>query len=367
MKKKTIVQILRASEGGIGKHVVDILENLPSNNFKKIYITYTKEADRDLSYLTKSFDTVVIDLSIKDKPGLGDIVNIFKIYFFLRRESDLILHGHGAKGGLYARLCSRLLGAKSVYTPHGGSLHRVFGKFKSIIYDNVERFLMKISDKLIFESNYSANEFRKYIGNPGNREVVNYNGVIFPDFKKETLYKKNSEIKLVSFGLLRHLKGHDIIIDALKILKEKNIPSTYTIYGYGEKYTDLNDQIKKNGLENEVKILDYSKNILKIMCEYDFVIQPSRFESFGYVPVEAMSVKVPVITSNEGGLKEVAIPGGTFVVKSNKAEDYAKLLIEIYNGEYNLEKMTDLAYTESAKKFSIITMVKNLEKIYLSL
>lgn len=367
MKKTTIVQILRASEGGIGKHVVDILENLSSENFNKIYITYVKEADKDLTYLSAKHATKVFNLNIKDKPGWEDIVNIFKIYSYLKNEKDVILHGHGAKGGLYARICSRLIGAKSVYTPHGGSLHRVFGKLKSFIYDNVEKILLSLTDKLIFESNYSANEFRKYVGNPGAKEIVNYNGVFFPDFCKSKQYQKNSDIRLVSFGLLRHLKGHDIVIDALKILKDKKINCTYVIYGYGESFEDLKKQIQLNELQDNIKIESYANDILKKMCDYDFIIQPSRFESFGYVPVEGMSVKVPVITSFEGGLKEVWVPNGSFVVESNKAESYAELLIQIYNGKYNLEKMTEVAYAEVIKKFSVQTMVKNLESIYLSL
>lgn len=362
--KKTIVQILRASEGGIGKHVVDVLECLPNDCYKKIYITYINDADRSLDYLKLKHNVELVDLKIQDKPGFLDIVNIFKIYFYLKNKPNLVLHGHGAKGGLYARITSRLLGAKSVYTPHGGSLHRVYGKLKSFIYDGVERFLLSFTDKLIFESSYSANEFKKYIGNPGDKSIINYNGVSFPDFSKNVQYRPGTKINLASFGLLRHLKGHDIVIDALKILKNKGIPFSYVIYGYGERFEELQNQIKKNDLENEVKIQDYAENILKIMCEYDFVIHPSRFESFGYVPVEAMSVKVPVITSYEGGLKEVSVQDGSFIVKSNKAEEYSELLIQIYYGKYDLQKMTSLAFSEAYKKFSVHTMVKNLESIY---
>lgn len=367
MNKNTIVQILRAPEGGIRKHVVDILEHLPTENYKKIFITSFSESDRDLEYLKSKHCVIFYDLKIKDKPGFGDIVNIFKIYFYLFKEKDLILHGHGAKGGLYARICSRLLGAKSVYTPHGGSLHRVFGKIKSLIYDNVERCLIPLTDKFIFESNYSATEFKKHVGRSDGKEIINYNGVSFPEFHKPNFYIPKSELKLASFGLLRELKGHDIVIDALKILELKNIPFTYVIYGKGERLSRLNDQIEKLELTKKVRIEDYSDNILKKMCEFDIIIHPSRFESFGYVPVEAMSVKVPVITSFEGGLKEVSIPNGSIIAKNNSAQEYAAELMKIYNGEYDLVKMANIAYDKAKSKFSVEVMVNNLNKIYLSL
>lgn len=364
--KKTIVQILRSPEGGIRKHVVDILENLSTDKYKKIFISSFVDSDRDLTYLKNEHGVIFFDLKINDKPGFRDIVNIFKIYFYLRNEKNIILHGHGAKGGLYARVCSRLLNAKSIYTPHGGSLHRVFGKLKSIVYDLVERFLIFLTDKFIFESHYSSGEFNKHIGNVKDKEVINYNGVSFPDFSKKVQYKPGDQINLASFGLLRHLKGHDIVIDALKVLNSQKIPFSYVIYGYGERLDDLNLQIKEAGLETKIRIENYSKNILEKMCEYDLVIHPSRFESFGYVPVEAMSVKVPVVTSFEGGLKEVSIPSGSFMVKSNTANEYAKVLMEIYKGEHNLEQMVDKAYSVSQKKFSIESMIKNLNSIYQS-
>lgn len=365
--KKTIVQILRSPEGGIRKHVVDILENLASDSYRKIFITSLTESDRDLSYLKELYDVEFFNLKINDKPGFLDIVNIFKIYFYLFKINNLVLHGHGAKGGLYARVCGKLLFAKSVYTPHGGSLHRVFGKIKSFVYDGVEKILIPLTDKFIFESNYSQNEFHKHVGDVSFKEVVNYNGVRFSSTQKNIQYTPGTEIHLASFGLLRHLKGHDIVLESLGILKQKNIPFKYVIYGYGEKEEELKKIISRLEIEDFVKIENYSENILEKMCDFDFIVHPSRFESFGYVPVEAMSVKVPVITSYEGGLKEVSVAGGSFVVRSNTKEEYAELFGEIYNGKYNLRDMTEIAYNEARRKFSVETMVKNLDSIYRSM
>ncbi len=365
--KITIVQILRSPEGGIRKHVVDILENLPSHSYRKIFISSFKDSDRDLSYLKNQFNVEFYDLKINDKPGFSDLVNIFKIYFFLKKEKHLILHGHGAKGGLYARICSLFLKSPSIYTPHGGSLHRVFGKMKSIIYDGVEKALIPLTHKFVFESHYSANEFKKHVGDCKEKEIVNYNGIHFPQTNKSFQYKPHTELKLASFGLLRHLKGHDIVIDALHLLDEKKIPFSYIIFGYGDQLDSLNKQISNYKLEQKIKIENYSENILQKMSEFDLIIHPSRFESFGYVPVEAMSIKVPVMTSFEGGLKEVSIPNGSIIVKTNQASEYAHELQKIYNGEYDLSRMTEHAFQVASHKFSAETMVKNLDSIYQSL
>lgn len=367
MNKLTIVQILRSPEGGIRKHVVDILEGLEEDKYKKVFITDFNSADRDLQYLREKFGVHFFSLKISDQPSLADLLNIVKIFSYLKKEERIILHGHGAKGGLYARICSLLLRCPSIYTPHGGSLHRVFGKVKGLVFDTVEKLLIPMTDKFVFESNYSAKEFEKYVGDCSSKSIVNYNGVSFLERGKESQYIKGSKIKLASFGLLRKLKGHDIVIEALGMIKKAKVEFSYTIYGYGEEYSNLIEKINSLDLSENVIIKDFTDNISDEMKLYDVIIHPSRFESFGYVPVEAMSLKVPVITSFEGGLKEVYIAGGSLLAINNKPEGYAVLLQKIYNGEFNLFDMSEKAFKESKDKFSVETMIKNLDGIYRSL
>ena len=364
MNKVTTVQLLRSPEGGIRKHVVDILENLPADSYHKIFISSFADSDRNLDYLRSKFNVEFLNISIKDKPEFKDLLNIFKIYNYLKNKENIILHGHGAKGGVYARICSLLLRCPTLYTPHGGSLHRVFGKFKSLIYDTIERMLIPLTDKFVFESKYSANEFKKYVGNFSQKEVINYNGVSFPDSSKTEVYKSGDTMKLASFGLLRQLKGHDIVIDALALLAKEGIDFTYTIYGYGQEYENLMLKIRNYKLEDKVRIEKYTDDILARMSECDVVIHPSRFESFGYVPVEAMSIKIPVITSFEGGLKEVAVDGGSFICKSNTAEEYASIIRRIFKGDHDLVNIVEHAYKSSKQKFSVEVMVRELDSIY---
>jgi len=362
LNKITLVQILRSPEGGIRKHVVDILENLSREHYDMVFITDRTTEDRDLNYLSTKHSVGFYDLKIIDRPGFRDIVNIVKIAFFLIGKKNMILHGHGAKGGLYARVCSLFLKCKSVYTPHGGSLHRVFGATKAFIFDSVEKLLVPFTDLFIFDSQYSRGEFQKYICNCSDKSIVNYNGVVFPQSSSRKYYAAGDEINIASFGLLRKLKGHDIVIEALALLKKKNIPFKYTIYGYGEEKENLLNQIKESDLNHSVKIRDFCSDILEEMKKYHLIIHPSRFESFGYVPVEAMSVKVPVLTSFEGGLKEVAQE--PLITKTNTPFDYEKFLEGIYNGSYNLEKIALESFEEAKNKFSISLMIKVLDSSY---
>lgn len=362
--KKTIVQIVRAPEGGIRKHIIDILENIDQSKFHFIFISNFDECDVNLDSLRNFKLIEFYNVPVKDKPSFNDLLILFKIYFFLKKKNVNVIHGHGAKGGLYCRLLKWPLQVKTIYTPHGGSLHRVHGTLKNVLYDLIEKMLTPLTDVFLFESNYSLKMFKDNVVNPGNKAIVNPNGVALEEFSSENLYQKGNSINVASFGLLRHLKGHDIAVKAFKLLHEKEIPFTYSIYGEGEFKTDLLSLINEYKLNQYIKILPYSGNVPQEMRKYDFIFHPSRFESFGYVPVEAMALGVPVITSQEGGLKEVVTKETGLICESNTPEEYFELLSNIFHGKYDLLKLITQARTRIERNFSLREMVSRVQKIY---
>ncbi len=359
-----IVQILRSPAGGIRKHVLDILDNLSNPNLKQIFITNTLESDIDLSYLSLNPHIEIFHVNIKEKPGISDLINliiIFKILFFKKVD---VIHGHGAKGGMYARILAFFLRVKCLYTPHGGSLHRVHGELKNKLYDFIEKCLLPLTDVFLFESFYTAETYTQNIGDPASSKalkVINYNGVDIPSFKAEHSYHNGEKLKLASFGLLRHLKGHDIVIDACAALKNLNIPFSYFIYGHGDFESSLKSQIKQLKLEEFITIVDYSGDVCREMTKYDFILHPSRFESFGYVPVEAMSVGVPVITSHHGGLKEVVNENCGYIAYNNTPKEYATILENFYLGKTkDLEIKIKNALSNVENKFTKKRMLSTI-------
>lgn len=360
-----VIQILRAPIGGIRKHVFDIMMNLADGAMPQILITNVNDSDRDLDFLISTPHVRVIHVDIYESPGFSDVKNLLKIYKILREIPISSIHGHGAKGGLYARLVSFFLRRKCFYTPHGGSLHRVHGGL-NLLYDVIEKGLMPFTDLFIFESHYSADTFWKNIGKSRKKEFINYNGIDFDHAFSERLYEKGSKLNLASFGLLRELKGHDIVIRACAILKEKNIPFHYTVFGKGDYHSYLSSLISDLHLQNDVTLESYSQNIYEDMKKFDFIVHPSRFESFGYVPVEAHSLKIPVVSSQEGGLKEVMNSKIGFVSSGNKPEEYVSIFQSLYEGRENIKAKVEAAYEFSKKNFSKTLMLKNLKEIYSS-
>ena len=160
------------------------------------------------------------------------------------------------------------------------------------------------------------------------------------------------------------MKGHDIVINACRILKDKKIPFQYDIYGEGEFYEELKSLIAKLDLKHEITLYNYSGDVENSMMKYDFVVHPSRFESFGYVPVEAMAIGVPVISSQVGGLKEVVTPDTGLINADNSVDQYVAIFEKAFQGQYDLGAIINKARMRVSEKFSLRSMINGLEKIY---
>ena len=96
--------------------------------------------------------------------GPRDATAVMHVAQRLTHDDIDIVHGHGAKGGAYARLARG--GALRVYTPHGGSLHYRWASPVGFVYLSLERALMPRTDLFLFESAYGRDAFRSKVGEP---------------------------------------------------------------------------------------------------------------------------------------------------------------------------------------------------------
>lgn len=363
MKKLKVVQIVRAPQGGIRKHVLEIIDNIDNTKFESVLITNTNESDSVFNKW-KNQNIQIIEYPIVDSPGFNDIRALIYLYKIIRTLNVDIIHGHGAKGGLYARIIGRLLRKKVIYTAHGGSLHKMHGVMKNIIYKIVEKALYYLTDVLVFESKYSMNTYIKNIHVKTGKFVLNYNAIRIklPETLKEISL---DQIRIGAFGLLRKIKGHDILIEAVINLLNKGYNIELTIFGNGEEQRALESLITKSGKNENIKIRNYCENVEEEIKKCDIVAHPSLFESFGYVPLEAMNEGVTVVSSLEGGLKEVMNNGELgYCIKHLSVENLESTLEEAISDKDGRLQKYEYAKKYIRQNFDFEKFIHNIEEIY---
>ena len=167
----------------------------------------------------------------------------------------------------------------------------------------------------------------------------------FIDIKKYNEKHKSCEKNVIS-------KGDE------KIIIHINAGATQLVINKAKEY------IRKNDLKNNVIFLGNTSQVDEILCSSDIFILPSEKESFGLSALEAMALKVPIISTNIGGLKELNIDNN-FGYTSDVGDTgkMAKDSIKILSDSKLQQKFRDNAF-ENAKKFDIKNIIPLYEDLY---
>lgn len=125
-----------------------------------------------------------------------------------------------------------------------------------------------------------------------------------PDQKRATPWHHGEKVKIISMGRLHKVKGYDILIQAIRILKnEPNLPPfEVSIYGEGKEYNFLNCLIKQYQLRDCFYLKGFTNQVSDKLTDQHLYLQPSRSEGFCVSAHEAMQVGLPVIASAVGEL-----------------------------------------------------------------
>jgi glycosyltransferase involved in cell wall biosynthesis len=369
--KIKVLHITGDAVGGIRKHIHDIIYNM--NEHYDFYYISSFNNDKVSITEKESIEKLVesrIRLDISKKPTFFDIVNIFLIYRIIRKNKIKIVHGHGAKGGLYARIAGKLAGAKVIYTPHGGVAHDMFSGSEDKIYKLIEKILSSFTSCFLFESNYTKKAYFKKIKPKKNLNyAVNYNGVNVGLIEQSdnTLPSSKKNIKIGFFGVLRNEKGILFSIDAINdVINSINIELSYHIYGDGPLLNEVENKINNLSCQKKIYLHGETDNPYMAMHNMDIIFVPSKFESFGYVAVESMFLEKTLVVSDAGALPEVCCPDSSYFFRSNDLPDCVralkKAIYETIDGS-NYKKLTDASFF-AKKHYSIETMCNNLSSLY---
>jgi glycosyltransferase involved in cell wall biosynthesis len=194
-----------------------------------------------------------------------------------------------------------------VYTPHGGSLHFPLSTLKGSVYARVERALMDDTDLFLFESAFARNTYQRTIGTPKGQVRCVFNGVTAGEF--DAVVKAEDATDLIYVGEFRHIKGADLLIDAVAHLRADGRPVTLTLAGDGEESASLKAQVERLHLGGAVRFIGHVK------ARYGFskgslLVVPSRGDSMPYVVIEAGAAGIPMVAANVGGIPEIFGPHG---------------------------------------------------------
>jgi glycosyltransferase involved in cell wall biosynthesis len=301
-----ILHATRAPVGGIFRHILDLANGQAERGHHVGIIadslTGGERAEAALAEIAPRLKLGVHRIAIRREPLPIDALVWARFLRLIRRVKPDVLHGHGAKAGAFIRLNTAPKDAIRVYTPHGGSLHFPLTTLKGNIYGRLERYLMNSTDLFLFESAFALNTYQRTIGKPEGLVRCVFNGVTAAEF--DPIVKAEDATDVVYVGEFRHIKGADLLIDAVAQLRAGGKPVTLTLAGDGEESDSVKAQVQRLGLADAVRFIGHVK------ARYGFskgslLVVPSRGDSMPYVVIEAAAAGVPMVAANVGGIPEI--------------------------------------------------------------
>jgi glycosyltransferase involved in cell wall biosynthesis len=314
-----VLHVLRAPVGGLFRHVVDLARGQSARGHQVGIIadatTGGSQAEAVLADLSSRLALGVTRLPMSRQIGPRDASAMAQVARRAVSVSADVLHGHGAKGGAYARLVnSRLAGSRRairVYTPHGGSLHYRWGSATGLLYLTLERFLIARTDLFLFESGYGRDVFRAQLGNSGAAARIVHNGVTAAEF--EPILIDPGATDLVFVGELRVLKGVDVLIRAIALLEREGRSLSATIVGEGPDRPAFEAEVLAQGLASRVQFVG-AKPARAAFGSGRLLVIPSRAESLPYIVLEAAAAGIALIATKVGGIPEIFGPDSSDLV-----------------------------------------------------
>lgn len=252
-----------------------------------------------------------------------------------------------------------------ITTLHGTDITLV-GKDKT--YEPVVTFSINESDAITAVSNNLKEETYQSFDIEKEIQVI-YNFVDVKRFNKKPIdpFKKviapNNEKILVHASNFRKVKR---VEDVIKVFEgiHANIPSKLLMIGDGPERSAIEELCKKLNVQDDVRFIGKQEQIEEILLISDLFLLTSEYESFGLAALEAMAARVPVISTNVGGLPEININGVTGFTE-NLGDVGAMIAdgISLLSDEEKLLKFK-LAAHNHAQKFDIEKIVPEYEELY---
>ena len=318
-----IVHVFRAPLGGLFRHVADLTREQAARGHQIGIIadstTGGARADEVLAELAPCLTLGVSRMPMHRQAHPGDALALARIMRRLKEIDPDVVHGHGAKGGAYARLPA-LLGARTpvrAYTPHGGSFNYQPGTSIHTVYMAIERTLAPATDLLLFESAYIGARYAEQVGPSNALHHVIVNGVSKAELAPVEPAPDAADLLYV--GELRSAKGIDTLLDALPIVRSATgIAPTLVLVGSAPDEAMLTARAATLGLQGQVRFAGAMPARQAFRLGRALVV-PSRAESLPYVVLEAAGASIPMIATNVGGIPEIFGPYAHRLIDCDKS------------------------------------------------
>ena len=360
--------------GGSGVVATELGKALAKKGHQIHFISYSQPVRLDFV----SENIFYHEVAVSDYPLFDyqpyELVLSSKLVDVVKYEKLDLLHVHYAiPHASAAYMAKQILATQGIHIPFITTLHgtdiTLLGRDAS--FEPVITFAINQSDAVTAVSEDLKRDTYKHFAVTREIKVIP-NFVCISDYENvntgctKQMYARGDEKILMHISNFRKVKR---VEDVLKVFDNvrKVIPSKLVMIGDGPERTNIEKLCREYDTCNDIRLLGKVTDPMQILAIADVFLLPSETESFGLAALEAMASKVPVISTNAGGLPEVNVHGYSgYMSNVGNVDDMTKNTIAILKDAKTLTQFKNNAF-EQAKKFDIGKILPQYEELYFSL
>lgn len=294
---------------------------------------------------------------LKKKDKLSNLLTVFKT--IKREKPDVVISNFSYVNP--AILSGRLLGVKkNIVWFHTLSQQLSPNQLQVLI----KSFFLKRASEIIVNSEYLKRDLEKNYSIPANRifPIPFWSSLTQPQIRKEVMKLEN--FKIGCPGRIEEVKNQKLIID---IFSELDFDFQCNLYfaGRGSNREVLESKVKEKQLDDKIQFLGVLniEDMKFFYKEMDIIVLPSKFEAFGLVLIEALSMGCAVLVSqNFGALTYIKDKDflDRYTFDPNDPKDFMQKLKRIITNRNSTEEYFQNIYTSYFQKEKIVSQVQEV-------
>ncbi|WP_456455635.1 glycosyltransferase family 4 protein [Thermovibrio sp.] len=273
-----------------------------------------------------------------------------------------LIHAHCSKSHLVAALSKRFHKKPLIYT------RRVDYFPKK---DPITSLKYRLTDRLVAISEAVKEVLKEAF--KGVKVYVIPSAVNLRELERSLDPKKVREVKeefkgkplIGSLAALTEQKDIPNLIRASKLVKGRLKTAEFVVFGEGKLKDKLLKLIEEEGVKDFFKLYGFVKDVANYTKALDIFVLPSKNEGLGSSILIAMALKVPVIATDVGGVREAVIDGKTgILVPPSNPKALGEAILKLATEKELKESLTEEAYKLVLEKFSVESMVNSYIEVY---
>ncbi len=312
-----------------------------------------------------------IDVRYLGQKTRYDFSVLFALKTLIKKEGVTILHTHGPRANLYGYFVRKTENIIWTTTVHSDPRFDFIGRgIKGKLFTLLNLFVLKKVNHCFAISNRFSQMLRELKVNC--RITTIYNGISFSE--NHELYYNQAELSLskkdfvmIMVGRLHPIKGHVVVFEAIKNIKDKIPNIKLLIVGDGPIKEELERKVVECDIDDHVMFLGFQpeQKIHSLLKLSDVFVLSSYSESFPLVVLEASRAKVPVISTDVGGVKDLIVDNSLgWVIPPKDVKSLEGAMLNAYEMKDQLENIGENLYKKAENKYSVKQLFEAVNAAY---